>query len=101
MLDARIWLLVLAFFAVGFFLVIRHHNAPQAGAAGGGRRGGPGAGGPVPVTTETARRGNIGVYVDAIGTVTPVYTSSITSQVNGIVTEVHFREGRWCARAIR
>jgi multidrug efflux system membrane fusion protein len=34
------------------------------------------------------------VYLDAIGTVTPVYTSSITSQVNGIVTEVHFKEGQ-------
>jgi multidrug efflux system membrane fusion protein len=34
------------------------------------------------------------VYVDSIGTVTPVYTSSITSQVNGIVTVVHFTEGQ-------
>ena len=34
------------------------------------------------------------MYLDAIGTVTPVYTSSITSQVNGIVTEVHYREGQ-------
>ncbi len=32
--------------------------------------------------------------MDAIGTVTPVYTSSITSQVNGIVTAVHFTEGQ-------
>jgi len=32
--------------------------------------------------------------VDAIGTVTPVYTSSITSQVNGIVTAVHYTEGQ-------
>ena len=34
------------------------------------------------------------MYLDAIGTVTPVYTSSITSQVNGIVTDVHFKEGQ-------
>lgn len=34
------------------------------------------------------------MYVDSIGTVTPVYTSSITSQVNGIVTQVHFTEGQ-------
>jgi len=32
--------------------------------------------------------------VDAIGTVTPVYTSSITSEVSGIVTQVHFTEGQ-------
>jgi len=30
------------------------------------------------VTTATASKGNIGVYLDAIGTVTPVYTASIS-----------------------
>jgi multidrug efflux system membrane fusion protein len=34
------------------------------------------------------------VYLDAIGTVTPVYTASITSQVNGLVVAVHFKEGQ-------
>ena len=34
------------------------------------------------------------MYIDSIGTVTPVYTASITSQVNGIVTAVHFTEGQ-------
>ena len=46
------------------------------------------------MTTVTAQKGDIGVYLDAIGTVTPVYTSSITSQVNGIVTAVHYKEGQ-------
>ena len=32
--------------------------------------------------------------MNAIGTVTPVYTSSITSQVNGMVTAVQFKEGQ-------
>jgi multidrug efflux system membrane fusion protein len=49
----------------------------------------------VSVTTATATKGNIGVYLDAIGTVTPFYTSSITAQVNGIVTAVHYREGQF------
>jgi multidrug efflux system membrane fusion protein len=48
----------------------------------------------VPVTTVTAQKGNIGVYVDGLGTVTPVYTSAITSQVSGIVTEVRYTEGQ-------
>jgi multidrug efflux system membrane fusion protein len=42
----------------------------------------------------TAAKGAIGVYLDAIGTVTPVYTDSITSQVNGLVTAVHYKEGQ-------
>ncbi len=46
------------------------------------------------LTTATATKGNIGVYLDAIGTVTPVYTASITSQVTGPVIAVHFTEGQ-------
>ncbi len=57
---------------------------------GGGRRMG---GGVVPVTTATARLGSIGIYQQAIGTVTPIYTDAITAQVTGVITAVHFREG--------
>jgi membrane fusion protein, multidrug efflux system len=46
------------------------------------------------ITTATATKGNIGVHLDAIGTVTPVYTDSITSEVNGLVVAVHFKEGQ-------
>jgi multidrug efflux system membrane fusion protein len=48
----------------------------------------------VATTVAKAKRGNIGVYLDAIGTVTPVYTVNITSQVNGVVTAVHYVEGQ-------
>ena len=48
----------------------------------------------ITITTATATKGDIGVYLDAIGTVTPVYTASITSQVNGLVVVVHFKEGQ-------
>jgi multidrug efflux system membrane fusion protein len=46
------------------------------------------------ITTATATKGNIGVYLDSIGTVTPVYTDSITSQVDGLVLSVHYKEGQ-------
>jgi len=42
----------------------------------------------------TAQKGDIGVYLSAIGTVTPVYTSAITSQVSGLISAVHYREGQ-------
>ena len=48
----------------------------------------------MPVTVATATKGSIGVYLDAIGTVTPVYTDSITAQVTGVITAVHYREGQ-------
>jgi multidrug efflux system membrane fusion protein len=49
---------------------------------------------PVMVTIATARTGDLGVYLEAIGTVTPVYTSSITSQVTGLIVAVHYTEGQ-------
>ena len=48
----------------------------------------------ITVTTATAQKGDIGVYLDEIGTVTPVYTDSITSQVDGLVVAVHYKEGQ-------
>jgi multidrug efflux system membrane fusion protein len=83
------WIIVLLVFAAGFYLVL-HHRTDTAATAAAAHRG-PGK---VVVTSVTAQQGNIGVYVDAIGTVTPVYTSSITSQVNGMVNAVHFTEGQ-------
>jgi multidrug efflux system membrane fusion protein len=48
----------------------------------------------VPVSAATARTGDIGVYIDAIGTVTPVYTVSVTSRVQGQIMSVNYREGQ-------
>jgi len=97
-IRALVWIGILLLFALAFFLVLRHQQAPQqgaaAGGAGGGRRGGGAGGASVNLTAVAARKGNIGVYVDAIGTVTPVYTSSITAQVNGVITAVHYTEGQ-------
>jgi multidrug efflux system membrane fusion protein len=87
-----VWIVLLLVFALGFLLVLRHHDTTTKAGAGGGRRGA--GGGPVTLTTATATRGNIGVYLDSIGTVTPVYTASITSQVTGPVIAVHFTEGQ-------
>jgi membrane fusion protein, multidrug efflux system len=48
----------------------------------------------ISITTATAETGSIGVYLDSIGTVTPVYTASITSEVTGQIAAVHYREGQ-------
>jgi multidrug efflux system membrane fusion protein len=48
----------------------------------------------VAVTTAVAKQGDIAVHLDAIGTVTPVYTSTITSQVSGMIAAVHYREAQ-------
>jgi multidrug efflux system membrane fusion protein len=88
-----VWIILLLVFAGILFLILRHHDDKQAAASagGGGRRG---FGGPVTLTVATAQKGDIGVYLDAIGTVTPVYTASIYNQVTGVITAVHYREGQ-------
>jgi len=70
-------------------------TAKSAASAGGGAGGRRGMTGPVPVTVATATKGNIGVYLDALGTVTPVYTDSITAQVTGVLTAVNYKEGQF------
>jgi multidrug efflux system membrane fusion protein len=87
-----IWVAVLAIFATAYVLIERHKTVP-AQTGGGGRRGGQ-QGGLVVLTEATAKSGDIGVYVQAIGTVTPVYTANIVAQATGIVTAVHFTEGQ-------
>jgi membrane fusion protein, multidrug efflux system len=49
---------------------------------------------PIPVLTATASQGEMGIYVEALGTVTPVYTVTVTSRVQGQIMEVHYREGQ-------
>ena len=71
-----------------------HHEAAQKAAAAAARPKPAG----VSITTVTAEKGNIGVYLDAIGTVTPVATASITSQVNGQIVAVNFKEGQIVAK---
>jgi multidrug efflux system membrane fusion protein len=48
----------------------------------------------VPVSTAAARKGDIGVYINALGTVTPVYTVTVTSRVQGEIVNVYYREGQ-------
>jgi multidrug efflux system membrane fusion protein len=72
-----------------FVLILRHHEAAEKAAALA-RTAATG----ITVTSATAQKGNIGVYLDSIGTVTPVYTDSITSEVNGLVVAVHYKEGQ-------
>ncbi len=87
-----VWVAVLLLFGGVFALVLGYSNAPQAAGAPRGRAAM--MAGVVSVVPATARRGDIGVYQQAIGTVTPVYTSSVVSQVTGLVTAVRYREGQ-------
>jgi membrane fusion protein, multidrug efflux system len=82
-LRVFIWTAVLLLFAGAFYLILGHKEESKPRAVV-----------PITITTATAKKGNIGVYIEAIGTVTPVYTASIFSQVTGVVFAVNYQEGQ-------
>jgi len=49
---------------------------------------------PVPVVAEPARTGDIPVYIDGLGAVTPLATVTVRSRVDGQLMAVHFQEGQ-------
>jgi multidrug efflux system membrane fusion protein len=84
-------LLLLLILAVVIFVVI-HKNDAKAAAA---KRALAAQKQSVTATVATATKGSIGIYLDAIGTVTPVYTASILAQASGVLTAVHYSEGQF------
>jgi multidrug efflux system membrane fusion protein len=80
----------MAVFAIASYFLVRRYQGDLLPAQAA-RLGAMNA---VTVTTGVAKKGHIGVYQEAIGTVTPVYTAAITSQVNGLITAVHYTEGQ-------
>jgi membrane fusion protein, multidrug efflux system len=82
-LRVFVWLAVLLIFGVGFYLVVGRKEETKVRPVI-----------PITITTAAAKKGDIGVFLEAIGTVTPVYTASIFSQVTGVVTSVNYQEGQ-------
>jgi multidrug efflux system membrane fusion protein len=83
--------LLLLLLVVVIVIVVIHENNVKAAAA---KHALAAVKPSVTATVVTAYKGNIGVYLDAIGTVTPVYTASITAEVTGVLTDVHYTEGQ-------
>src|SRR5690242_15561615 len=77
-------LLLAAFLSSVAWIVLRPHAPPQTG---GGRFSG---GGPMPVVTATAAKGDIPVTLNALGTVTPLATVTVRTQINGQLLQVGF-----------
>ena len=79
---------LIAVLAIGSFLVLHSRGSKEAVAnAVTGNQS-------VLIHAGEARKGDIGVYIDALGTVTPMATVNIYSQVSGRVVAVHYREGQ-------
>lgn len=90
----RVALLVAAGVVLLLIVVVRHfhHKPPPISAAGG-----PGHGmqnGPVAVSVATAASGDIQLRIPALGTVTPLATVTVRTQITGIMQKILFTEGQ-------
>ena len=68
-------------------------GGPGGGGGGGGRRGGGGQN-TTTVGVAAVAHADIPITIDALGTVTPSATVTVTPQVSGVLTNVPFQEGQ-------
>ncbi len=83
-----VWIVLLLLFALAFVLILRHK--PETKQVQGRHR----TDLPVTLNAVAAHSGDMAIKLLAIGTVTPRYTATITSQVNGQIVAVHYKEGQ-------
>lgn len=88
--HAWIWIVLILLLCAVAFYFYRQHAATEAAAKAKASQ----QVRAVPIATATARSGPIGVYINALGTVTPVYTVTITSRVDGQIMSVNYKEGQ-------
>jgi membrane fusion protein, multidrug efflux system len=77
--------------AVGAIWWITHHgeNADEAG-----RRRHMDFNQPLPVVAQAATKGDLNVYLEGLGTVTPLATVTVRTQISGVLERVAFQEGQ-------
>lgn len=65
---------------------------PGGFAGAGGRRGGFGMNGPLPVVVNLAKKADINIVMNGLGTVAPLATVTVRTQISGYLTQVNFKE---------
>jgi multidrug efflux system membrane fusion protein len=91
----RHWVALLVGFVALLLLIalVRFIQARQpVPAAGGPGRGG--QNGPVSVSVATVTSGDIQLRIPALGTVTPLATVTVRTQINGVMQKILFTEGQ-------
>ncbi|MEJ1977785.1 MAG: biotin/lipoyl-binding protein [Acetobacteraceae bacterium] len=78
----------------GAYLLYTHLAGSKPAAGGSGRAGSQQAGPPQPVGAATIDTGDIKIVLSQLGTVTPLATVTVKTQINGQLTQVAFTEGQ-------
>ena len=86
-------LLILIVLIVLMIALVRYIQQKQP-VAPAGNRGRFGQNGPVAVGTATAALGDIAVKIPALGTVTPLATVTVRTQISGVMQRIFFTEGQ-------
>src|ERR1700676_749668 len=93
-----VWLLLLVIVAGGYWYYRGRNSQADAAAAGGKGPGGGamGASGSfvVPVVVATATKGDLPVFLNGLGNVTPLNTVTVRSRVDGQIVKINFVEGQ-------
>jgi len=84
-------LLVVSLLAIGTYAVVTKSGEEQSRAAG---RNGNAQARVVPVVTAAAKSGDIGIYLNGLGSVIPFNTVTVRSRVDGQLMQVLFKEGQ-------
>lgn len=87
-----VWLVVIGG-ALAYFIP-HFTGAHKPNAPAGGRRGSYGAGQPTPVLEAPAKAADVPVYIEGVGTVKPVLSVLVRSQVDGVIKSMPFQEGQ-------
>lgn len=81
---------VLALGIAAYFLVTHF----MGGSAKAGASAGHGAKGDIPVKVAEARRGDMNIYLQGLGLVTPLNTVTVKSRVDGQIMKIAYAEGQ-------
>lgn len=92
-----VWLILFLVLAGGvWYAVTSHGNKDDNGAASAqpSKRGGYSKNAVIPVGVATAKTGDMPVYLDGLGNVTPRSTVIVHTQINGQLMQLLFNEGQ-------